>query len=65
MLSYSVFGFCYLLLFTQTILRDYSPSAVGTTTLVRFRPVQLSRKVLQIAVASGTSNLHLGGEPVI
>jgi Na+/H+ antiporter NhaB len=38
--------------------------------LVRFRPGQLSigilsRTVLQSAVASGTSNPHLGGEPGI
>jgi hypothetical protein len=38
--------------------------------LVGFRPAQLSlnilsRKVLQSAVASGTSNLQLGGEPGI
>jgi hypothetical protein len=47
----------------------HSPS-IGTTTLVGFRPAQLSlsilsRKVLQSAVASGTSNPQLGGEPVI
>jgi hypothetical protein len=46
-----------------------SASAIGTT-LVVFRPAQLSlsilsRKVLQSAVASGTSNPHLGVEPVI
>jgi hypothetical protein len=39
-------------------------------TLVGFRPAQLSlsilsRKVLQNAVASGTSNPQLGGEPGI
>jgi hypothetical protein len=38
--------------------------------LVGFRPAQLSlsilsRKVLQIALASGTSNPQLGGEPGI
>jgi hypothetical protein len=45
-------------------------SSIGSTTLVGFRPAQLSlsilsRKVLQSAVASGTSNPQLGGEPVI
>jgi hypothetical protein len=39
-------------------------SSIGTTTLVGFRPAQLSlsilgRKVLQSAVASGTSNPNL------
>jgi hypothetical protein len=43
--------------------RHYNP-------LVGFRPAQLSlsilsRKVLQSAVASGTSNPQLGGEPEI
>jgi hypothetical protein len=42
-------------------------SSIGTTTLVGFRPAQLSlsilsRKVLQSAVDSGTSNRQLGGE---
>jgi hypothetical protein len=45
-----------------------SSSSIGSTTLVGFRPVQLSlsilsRKDLQSAVASGTSNPQLGGEP--
>jgi hypothetical protein len=45
-------------------------SSIGTTTLVGFRPAQLSlsilrRKVLQSAVASGTSNPQLRGEPGI
>jgi hypothetical protein len=45
-------------------------SSIGTTILVGFRPAQLSliilnRKVLQSAVASGTSNPQLGGEPGI
>jgi hypothetical protein len=45
-------------------------SSIGTTTLVVFRPAQLSlsilrRKVLQSAVASGKSNPQLGGEPGI
>jgi hypothetical protein len=44
-----------------------SSSSIGTTTLVGFRPAQLSlnilsRKILQSAVASGTSNPQLGGE---
>jgi hypothetical protein len=47
-----------------------SSSSIGTTTLVGFRPAQLSlsilsRKVLQSAVASGTSNPQLGREPGI
>jgi hypothetical protein len=47
-----------------------SSSSIGTTTMVGFRPTQLSlsilnRKVLQSAVASGTSNPQLGEEPVI
>jgi hypothetical protein len=47
-----------------------SSSSIGTTTLVGFRPAQLSlsilsRKVLQSAIASGTPNPQLGGEPVI
>jgi hypothetical protein len=47
-----------------------SSSSIGTTTLVAFRPAQLSlsilsRKALQSAVASGTSNPQLGGEPGI
>jgi hypothetical protein len=47
-----------------------SSSSIGTTTLVGFLPAQLplsilSRKVLQNAVASGTSNPQLGGEPGI
>jgi hypothetical protein len=51
-------------------LRYSSSSSIGTTTRVGFRPAQLSlsilsRKVLQSAVASGTSNPQLGGEPVI
>jgi hypothetical protein len=45
----------------------FSSSSVGTTTPVGFRPAQLSlsilsRKVLESAVASGTSNHQLGGE---
>jgi hypothetical protein len=45
-------------------------SSIGTRTLVGFRPAQLSlnilsRKVLQSAVASGTSNPQLGGGPGI
>jgi hypothetical protein len=52
------------------ILVISSSSSIGTTTLVGFRPAQLSlsilsRKVLQSAVASGTSNPQLGGEPGI
>jgi hypothetical protein len=44
--------------------------SIGTTTLVGFRPAQLSlsiliKKVLQSAVASGTSNPLVGGEPGI
>jgi hypothetical protein len=47
-----------------------SSSSIGTTTLVGFQPAQLSlsilsRKVLQSAVASGTSNPQLRGEPGI
>jgi hypothetical protein len=47
-----------------------SSSSIGTTTLGGFRPAQLSliilsRKVLKCAVANGTSNPQLGGEPVI
>jgi hypothetical protein len=47
-----------------------SSSSIGTTTLVGFRPAQqslriLSRKDLQSAVASDTSNSQLGGEPVL
>jgi hypothetical protein len=47
-----------------------SSSSIGTTTLVGFRPAQLSlsilsRKVLLSAVASGTSNPQLVGEPGI
>jgi hypothetical protein len=47
-----------------------SSSSIGTTTLVGFRPAQLSlsilsRKVLQSAVASGTSNPQLGGEYIL
>jgi hypothetical protein len=47
-----------------------SSSSIGTTTLVGFRLTQLSlsilsRKVLLTAVASGTSNPQLGGEPGI
>jgi hypothetical protein len=47
-----------------------SSSSIGTTTLIGFRPAQLSlsilsRKVLLSAVASGTSNPQLGGEPGI
>jgi hypothetical protein len=47
-----------------------SSSSIGTTTLDGFRPAQLSlsilsRKILQNAVASGTSNSQLGGEPGI
>jgi hypothetical protein len=47
-----------------------SSSSIGTTTLAGFRPAQLalsilSRKVLQSAVASGTSNPQHGGEPGI
>jgi hypothetical protein len=47
-----------------------SSSSIGTTTLVGFRSAQLllsilSRKVLQSAVASRTSNPQLGGEPGI
>jgi hypothetical protein len=49
---------------------DYSSSSTSTTTLVGFRPAQLSlsilsRKVLRSAVASGTSKPQLGGEPGI
>jgi hypothetical protein len=45
----------------------YSSFSIGTTTLVGFRPAQLSlsilsRKVLQSAVVSGTSNPQIGGE---
>jgi hypothetical protein len=45
-------------------------SSIGTTTLVEFRPAPLSlsilsRKLLQSAVASGTSNPQLEGEPGI
>jgi hypothetical protein len=48
----------------------HSSSSAGTTTPVGFRPAQLSlsilsRKVLLSAVASGTSNPQLGGEPGI
>jgi hypothetical protein len=51
-------------------IKQSSSSSTGTTTLVGFRPAQLplsilSRKVLQSAVASGTSNPQLGGEPGI
>jgi hypothetical protein len=47
-----------------------SSSSISTTTLGGFRPAQLSlsilsRKVLQSAVANGTSNTLLEGEPVI
>jgi hypothetical protein len=46
----------------------FLPSALQS--LAGFRPAQLSliilsRKVLQSAVASGTSNTQLGGEPGI
>jgi hypothetical protein len=57
---------CYLPLYKNT-----SSSSIGTiTTLVGFRPAQLSlsilsRKVLQSVVASGMSNPQLGGEPGI
>jgi hypothetical protein len=49
---------------------DSSSSSIGITTLIGFRLAQLSlsilsRKVLQNAVASGTSNPQLGGEPRI
>jgi hypothetical protein len=55
---------------TQLLNMMNSSSSIGTTTLVGFRPAQLSlsilsRKVLQSAVASSTSNPQLGGEPVI
>jgi hypothetical protein len=51
-------------------IKTSSSSLIGTTTLVGFRPAQLSlsilgRKVLQSAVASGTSNPQLAGEPGI
>jgi hypothetical protein len=47
-----------------------SSSSIGTTTLSWFLPAQLSlsilsKKVLQSAVASGTSNPQLGGEAEI
>jgi hypothetical protein len=53
-----------------TMLDSSSSSSIGTTTLVGFGPAQLSlsilsRKFLQNAFASGTSNPELGGEPVI
>jgi hypothetical protein len=55
---------------TTTTTITTTSSSIGTTTLDGFRPAQLSlsilsRKVLQSAVASGTSNPQLGGEPVI
>jgi hypothetical protein len=47
-----------------------SSSSIGTRPLVGFRPAELSLsihsgKVLLSAVASGTSNPQLGGEPGI
>jgi hypothetical protein len=58
--SYSIYYYYYYYYYYST----------GNTTLVGFRPAQLSlsilsRKVLQIAVASGTSNPQLGEEPGI
>jgi hypothetical protein len=57
-----------LIIVLQFLLLSFS--SISTTTLVGFRPAQLSlsilsRKVLQSAVASGTSNPKLGGEPGI
>jgi hypothetical protein len=55
---------------TKLFILWSSSSSIGTTTLVGFRPAQmslsiLSRKVLQSAVASGTSNPQLGGDFVL
>jgi hypothetical protein len=60
----------YILIFAHSYVILISSSSIGTTTLVGFWPAQLSlsilsRKVLQNAVASGTSNPQLGGEPGI
>jgi hypothetical protein len=48
--------------------KSSSSSSISTTTLVGFQPAQLSsilsRKVLQSAVASGTSNPQHGGDGI-
>jgi hypothetical protein len=68
-LGYLKHMFCLYFL-NYLLISSSSSSSIGATTLVGFRPAQLSlsilsRKVLQSAVASGTSNSQLGGEPGI
>jgi hypothetical protein len=60
----------YFALIETFVAYSSSSSSIGTTTLRWVWPAQLSlsilsRKVLQSAVASGTSNPQFGGEPGI